>query len=220
MTWSSPVSYPPLAKDKVDAGTDIASEGRAQIEAAVDRLDAVSGKVEEIINNGAPLVLGAAGQEMTQRFKLAGAATDPLHAPTLQQVEQIAQYSYIDLLDYSHAGPFTGVSVSYVNTISFIRSLRWPHPGPFYPVMPFTGTLKLSGVLVSSAFSGTVTGVTIDLRVDGAIVDTVTLAVGTAAFELEGPGAAGDAMSFDITAQGNGPAINASIDRMRFEAYL
>lgn len=220
MTWSSPVSYPPLAKDKVDAGTDIASEARAQLEATVDRLDDVSGKVEEIINNGAPLVLGTAGQVMTQRFKLAGDATDPLHPVTRQQLEQTAQYSYIDVLDYISASPLTTASISYTGVNSFIRSLRWPHPGPFYPEVPFDGTVKLSGVMVSSVSSGTVSNVTLELRVGASVVDSITLAVGTAVFELEAPAAAGDAVSFDITANGSLPAVNVTLSHLRFEAYV
>lgn len=95
MTWPADPNFTSLAKTALDAGTDSPASARAQIEALLDRVNALQALVETIIENGQPLTRG--GSEAATAFVNAAAGI---------KVGNVASAG-TDVLDWFEEGTFT-----------------------------------------------------------------------------------------------------------------
>lgn len=72
MTFPADPGYTPLTKANLDAGTDSPSDGRAELAAAIDRINALTTLVTSMINHGTPVVTSATSQTITGSLTVTG----------------------------------------------------------------------------------------------------------------------------------------------------
>lgn len=72
MTFPSDPGFTPLTKANLDNGADKPSDGRAEIAALVDRVNALSTLVADMINHGVPIVNSASAQTITGALTVTG----------------------------------------------------------------------------------------------------------------------------------------------------
>lgn len=72
MSFPTDPGFSTLSKANLDSGSDKPSDGRAEIEALVDRVNALSTLVTNMINHGVPVVQTATSQTITGSLTVTG----------------------------------------------------------------------------------------------------------------------------------------------------